>query len=721
MGPYSMRLISECNQHAKFGCDAGSAFGTIEIYIMSHYLPILLRLTKNIPTFSIAVALLLFGAHTTQAQSSSLQDLGQNLAEDRLSKITIYIAKEVLTLDPAKASTEAVAVVGSRILATGSLAELKAFVGEQEFRIDDTFTDKVIVPGFISQHDHPVLSALTLASEVLSIEDWVLPSGTVPAVKDKADFLLRLASAEEQMHDPKEPLVSWGYHETFFGKLTRAELDTISHQRPILIWGRSCHELFLNSAAMQSSGITREWIAGWTPSEQKQANFENGHFWEQGMFAVGRKVGQMIATPERLQTGLVLARDYMHAKGITYGNEPGGILIKPLQDAVNGVFGQPSMPFRWSYMVDGKTICDKYKDDSQVIVESEKLSTWYSGMTSQSEKMVKLFADGAIFSQLMQVREPYLDGHQGEWMTDLDVFERAFRIYWDAGYQIHIHVNGDAGLDRVLNAVEKNIRRNPRFNHRTTIVHFAVSAQDQVARIKQLGCLVSGNPYYVTSLADQYSKVGLGPKRANEMVRMGDIERAGISYSYHSDMPMAPADPLFLMWCGVNRLTTSGRVAGGNQRVSREGALKAVTIEAAYSLKMEHEIGSIVSGKLANFTILDENPVTCDPMKIREIAVWGTVHEGRLLPVQKSTAAKLMQNQDLRRDRELAKIRAMNAAQLAAIQRGDGLLEAFLDPSKLNAAGSDGKDRVCTCGSRLIHTLFSDFDSLKLFREAEVR
>jgi predicted amidohydrolase YtcJ len=104
--------------------------------------------------------------------------------------------------------------------------------------------------------------------------------------------------------------------------------------------------------------------------------------------------------------------------------------------------------------------------------------------------MVKLFADGAIFSQLMQVREPYIDGHQGEWMTDLDVFERAFRIYWDAGYQIHIHVNGDAGVDRVLNALEKNIRRNPRYNHRTTIVHFVVSAKDQVARIKQLGCLV---------------------------------------------------------------------------------------------------------------------------------------------------------------------------------------------------------------------------------------
>lgn len=115
-----------------------------------------------------------------------------------------------------------------------------------------------------------------------------------------------------------------------------------------------------------------------------------------------------------------------------YENEPAGILPKPRQDAVNSVFGQPTIPFRWSSMVDGKAICDKNQDDAQVIAESQKLSSWYVGMTSQADKMAKLFADGAIFSHLMQVREPSLDDHQGEWMTELDVFERAFRIYWDA-------------------------------------------------------------------------------------------------------------------------------------------------------------------------------------------------------------------------------------------------------------------------------------------------
>jgi hypothetical protein len=90
----------------------------------------------------------------------------------------------------------------------------------------------------------------------------------------------------------------------------------------------------------------------------------------------------------------------------------------------------------------------------------------------------------------------------------------------------------------------------------------------------------------------------------------------------------------------VNRFTQSGRVAAPEQRVSREGALKAITLDAAYSLQLEKEMGSIVPGKLANFTILAENPLSVDPMKIKDIRVWGTVHEGRVLPVTRGAGAQ---------------------------------------------------------------------------------
>jgi len=190
----------------------------------------------------------------------------------------------------------------------------------------------------------------------------------------------------------------------------------------------------------------------------------------------------------------------------------------------------------------------------------------------------------------------------------------------------------------VLDQLELNMRRHPRPDHRTVIIHFAISTPDQVARIKRLGAIVSGNPYYPVALADNYRTNGLDPERADVMVRMGDVEKAGISYSLHSDMPMAPGQPLYLMWCAVNRITNDGNLRGPDQRVSRLGALKGVTLDAAYSLQMEKDVGSIVPGKLANFTILAENPLSVDPAKIKDIAVWGTVSEGRVLPVKKAPA-----------------------------------------------------------------------------------
>lgn len=563
--------------------------------------------------------------------AKSLQDMVAATAS--LPSVTIYTAKEIVTLDPAQPKVEAVAVVGGYILDVGSLDELKKAAGKQPYVVDNRFADKVIVPGFIAQHDHPFLAALAMTSEIIAIEDWVLPSGTVPAAKDHDHYIRRLIEANAKLEDPEALLFTWGFHSYFHGKMTRADLDRISATRPILVWHRSCHEFYLNSVALKKFGVTREWYDKLNGSAKEQSNFEEGHFWEQGVFAVLPLVAPGVFTPQRLGDGLQFVEEYLHANGVTVGCEPGGVLSKPLQEAQNAVFSDPSTPFRYYFIADGKSITAAQPDE-KVIPEAEKLLTWGQGNTSYVSKQVKLFADGAIYSQAMQVREPYTDGHQGEWMMDLDFFERSFRVYWDAGYQIHIHVNGDAGLDMVLNTLEKNMRRYPRHDHRTVIVHFAVSQKDQVERIKRLGAIVSANAYYTTALSDKYSTAGLGPERANSMVRMGDVERAGISYSYHSDMPMAPAQPLFLMHCGVNRTTQSGRVAAPEQCVSREGALKAVTLGAAYSLQMEKEIGSIVVGKRANFTILADNPVTCDAAKIKDIAVIATIHEGRVFPVK---------------------------------------------------------------------------------------
>jgi predicted amidohydrolase YtcJ len=535
-------------------------------------------------------------------------------------------------MDPDRPHAEAVAVAGEKILATGSLQEIVAGLGDRRYAVDTSFEDKVIIPGLIDQHVHPLLAALTMSMEIIAIEDWVLPHGTSRKAIDREDYLRRVADAVAGMEEADEPLFTWGFHHYFHGKLTRQDLDEISDTRPIIVWHRSVHEFILNTAAMEAFEITPEFYETFSESAKEQSNFDEGHFWEQGWYPVLYKLMPALTEPTRLKAGLEFVRDYFHSSGVTLIAEPGGIVARELQEAQNAVLSDSGMPFRSYFIVDGKTLALTRMSD--LIAATEEPLGWGHGKTEFLPKQTKLFADGAIFSQAMQMIDGYTDGHDGEWMMDLDVFKQAFDTYWDAGYQLHIHQNGDAGLEMVLDVLEAALERSPRDDHRTTIVHFGFATPEQVERIADLGAIVSANPYYVTALADNYSAYGIGPARANEMVRLGDVVRMDIPLSFHSDMPMAPGQPMYLIWAAVNRTTVSGRVAGPDQRISVEEALKAVTLDAAYSLRLEENVGSLEPGKLANLTILEESPYEVDSDSIKDIPIWGTMHEGRIHPIR---------------------------------------------------------------------------------------
>ena len=179
-----------------------------------------------------------------------------------------------------------------------------------------------------------------------------------------------------------------------------------------------------------------------------------------------------------------------------------------------------------------------------------------------------------MYSQNMVMRDGYLDNHEGSWLMSLGTFENLFKVFWDDGFQIHMHQKGDAGLDRLLKTLKKNLARNPRMDHRPTVVHSRYSAKDQLKQMKELGVVVSANPYYVTALSDLYSRKGVGYERSQEMVRLGDAIKSGIKVALHSDMRMAPASPLMLMHAAANRDNVDGKIAGPNQRISNSEALK---------------------------------------------------------------------------------------------------------------------------------------------------
>lgn len=552
-----------------------------------------------------------------------------SLLASNSDELIIINAKEVVTLDQEIEITEAIVVRDDRILDFGKYKKL--IQKYPNASLDNRYKDDVIVPGFIEHHIHPFLSAITMNAEIIAIEGWSLPNNQSKAYRDRTAYLDRLNEIEESMED-NSPLVTWGFHHYFHGELTRDDLDKISNERPILVMHRSYHEFILNTPALKYFEITQDFVDALDEEAREYADFERGHFSEQGMISVFPKLLKYLGKPDYLLSGLQLTKEYLHQNGVTMIANPGAWLIRSIQDAKNLILGNEDTPFR-SYFFPSALILSETYQVSELIEQAEALLEWGEGKVEYLPKRIKLFSDGAMYSQNMVLRDGYLDGHHGAWLMQEDLFRSVFKIFWDADFQIHIHQNGDEALDLILNVLEENMERKPREDHRTTIVHFGISRADQMQRIKSLGAIVSANPYYVTALSDLYSRKGLGPERALEMVRLGDVNRAGIRFGLHSDMPMAPGAPLLLMHSAVNRINFANEIAAADQRVSPLAALKAITIDAAYIMGLEKDYGSISHGKLANFTVLAENPLEVSPESIKDIEVKATIVEGKHYPI----------------------------------------------------------------------------------------
>lgn len=550
-------------------------------------------------------------------------------------KTVIYTARSVVTMDDEMPLAQAVVVEDGKIVDVGTTVQVVKNLGDKPYALNEQFADKTIMPGFIEQHLHPLLGALTLSMAVIAPEAWELPDKTWPAANGQEDYLAKLAVQEKQNND--DVLFSWGYHQYFHGELSRAMLDDISSTRPIVIWHRSVHEFYLNSAAIEKYGITQYSIDAKGEEVAKQSNIKRGHFVENGAFQyIVPLVMPDLASPARLLSGLSQMIEILHSNGVTAFNEPGALVDDNILIAYKLTLQRLNTPLYSFFIPEAKT---SYVAHGQagVLAAVEKIpqALPQTGKARFFNKQVKLLMDGAIISQLMQMKDGYLDGHHGEWIQTPEEIDTLTKIFWDAGYQIHIHVNGDLGLEELLTILEKRMRENPREDHRTTIVHFANSSPEHIQRLKDLGAIVSANPYYVTAFANKYSEVGVGPERAQSMVRLAPLEELGVSISLHSDLPMAPADPLYLAWAAVTRETLEGGSVKPELGLSVDKALRAITIDAAYSWRMEDEIGSIAIGKVANFTILEENPYEVAPQQLKNIGVWGTVFEGRVFPVSR--------------------------------------------------------------------------------------
>lgn len=554
----------------------------------------------------------------------------QSKDQAKVASAVVYTAEKILSMDEQGNVHTAVAIADGKILALGDLAQVREKLARDgmSVTVDERFRNKTIMPGFIDNHLHPALAGILLPAEFITPFDWQLPGRHYKGVHGKQEYLLRLKQLIENSKpaDAATPIITWGYHQYFHGSLGRAEIDAISNH-PIVVWQRSFHEVIMNTAALELYGIKAEEFA-----DNPNVDFSRGHFWENGLMAVMPKLQRTVLQPARMKQGMYDGLLHAQSNGITTVCDQG----VPLQnlDAEMGLLEQTlkekELPLRMLLIGNAKSLSIHGPQKAFEIIEG--LPERNTQQLQYLPKQVKLLADGAFYSQLMQMEDGYLDGHHGEWLMTPEELLRTARQYWNADYQLHIHVNGDKGVNVVLAAIQQLQKEKPRPSHKTVLHHYGYSDPDHAEQLAAMGIAVSANPFYLWALGDKYAEKGLGPERAHYITRLGDLERNKVPVSFHSDLPMAPAAPLTLAGVAASRMTAAGNVLAAEEKMSVDAALRAITIEAARAIQQQDSIGSVEVGKLADFTVLEQNPYDLKPQGFRDIEIWGTLLGGEVFP-----------------------------------------------------------------------------------------
>ncbi|OWU79132.1 amidohydrolase [Phaeobacter sp. 22II1-1F12B] len=541
-----------------------------------------------------------------------------------MSDITIYPARKIITMNPARPEATHVAVRDGRILGAGTLKELE---GWGAYELDERFADKVLMPGMVEGHAHTMEGTLW-RNVYVGYFDRMDPDGTVwPGLKSIDAVLARLAEAEAVLSDPEAPLSAWQLDPIYMDnqRVNRAQLDAVSATRPIGVLHASVHIMNVNTRALELAGLMRKGIEhpgiplgedGYPTGELKGPEV---------MGQVGAHVGYAQALTDCDEPGLRAFAKLCVRQGVTTVTDLAAGLSPESVEMMLRVTGEERYPARvvpLRYFM-GLSPADLVAE----VVRLREMSTDRLRMGR-----IKVVADGSIqgFSARMRWPGYYNGAPNGMWYIAPEQMEEIFERALEAGVQIHTHTNGDQATELALEKMEAALARHPRRDHRFTLQHCQLADAAQFRKIAALGMCVNLFANHHFYWGDAHYNLTVGPERAERMNACRTALESGVPMAMHSDAPITPLAPLFTAWCAVNRLTASGRVQGEAERISVDEALYAVTLGAAYTLHLDGEVGSIETGKRADFAVLEEDPTAVDGMALKDVPVWGTVQGGRV-------------------------------------------------------------------------------------------
>lgn len=546
---------------------------------------------------------------------------------------TIFVANKIITMDPSNSEATAVAVKDQRIYSVGTLESMQTWMKPGTFTVNTQFANATITPGMIEAHSHWSMLIMLLAQPYVGFYDALgYNAAVLPGIPTKAGVITALKAEEKKLTDPNAVLFAWGYDPSLLNnnELTAADLDAISSTRPIFVLNASGHIGYANTVILNKAGYT---AATQTPGVMKNKDGKlSGVLME--MAAMEPALLPFLPaffTPDRVKTGIAGTGALAQRVGLTTASDLffGGGTEATILPALQQAAADPSYPVRVVAIYGAPIITEMEQR-----VPGSGMAHLKALTQSSTDKLrfsgVKFVSDGSIQGFTARINWPgYFDGHSnGIFNISTQDLKAQALPFWQAGYPIHVHVNGNEATDSALDTLEYLQTQAPRRNPLFVLEHDQMSSTEQFKRAKSLGASVNLFSNQIYYWGDFHKTNTLGPDRASAMDNAAEAKRAGLIYSFHSDAPITPLGPLHSMWAAVNRMTASGAVLGTDARISTEDALRAVTIHAAYLLGFEKDLGSIEIGKQADFTVLARNPLVEPPQSLKDIPVVATVQGG---------------------------------------------------------------------------------------------
>lgn len=546
-----------------------------------------------------------------------------SLAADICAADAIFVGGEIVTINDAEPTAEALAVKDGLILAVGSREMI-----EQEHKDDSTkvidLGGKALLPSFIDAHSH-YINALSVANQA---KVYAPPSGTG---KDVESIIAAIQKFAGDHNIPKgELIMAYGYDDTVMpgGRLlNRDDLDAAFPDNPVRVDHVSMHGAVMNSLALKKYGYSAETVTppGGVIVRNDGSNEPYGLIMESAFLQAMEQSEPMTPAQEIEATK---AGQMLYAEaGITTAHEGATHLanfqtMKRASDAGANVIDVIAYPF----ITDVDKIAAEYP-----------VSEWGKYNNRFKVGGVKITIDGSPQGRTAFFTTPYLTGGpagEKDWKGELtfpqDTVNQMVKKVYDLGVPLDLHANGDAAIDTFITAHELAAAGDLTKDRHVTMVHAQFTRPNQIPKYIEYKIRPSFYTLHTYYFAEAHI-ANRGKDQAMYISPMRDAIDAGLHPTNHTDFVVAPLDQMFMLWSAVNRVSRAGAEIGPDQRVSPLEGLKTMTIWAAEQYGEQDRKGSLEPGKLADLVILDKNPLEVDPMAIKDIKVVETIKEGETI------------------------------------------------------------------------------------------